>query len=381
MHVHCVENLAELGRYGAAWETLAGGNVFRSWTWLSAWWRHFGEGRSRRELRAFLAFDEVGEEPGSLVAVLPAYVETSWSQGRVLRLVGDGEVCSDHLGLLTAAGERDGREQCEQIHIACDAIAAAVAERSDWDLIDFEGVDGDDAATLRFHKALALHDCTASRLLGERIWAIDLPATWDDFLALQSKSHRKQLRQLERRVLKSDRVEWRLVESASDFGDAWTMLVDLHQRRRRSLGEPGCFASPRWAAFHWDVAQQLLAEGRLRLSTLQLDGRAIAAEYHLASGKATYAYQGGLDPDRLAGEPGQLSTICSIKRAIAEGHVQFDFLRGDEPYKAHWRAMPRQVVRLTAVPARLWPRVRHRTWSGARELARAAKELIHTRTE
>jgi CelD/BcsL family acetyltransferase involved in cellulose biosynthesis len=366
VYVRCITDLNELEPYRAAWDALADGCVFRSWSWLSTWWRHYGERGGRRELRVYLAFNAASDEPASLTGVLPCYVEASWSQGRVLRLLGDGEVCSDHLGLLAAPSSADA---------AVAAIATHLVASDDWDLLDLSAVDADDTATTNLFDGLALNDCTTSRLLADRCWVIELPTTWEEFLALQSKSHRKQLRQLDARVLQSERAQWKLVTSSDDFATAWSALVDLHQRRRKSLGEPGCFASRTWAAFHWEVAQQLLAEGRLRLSLLELDGKTIAAEYHLAGTRATYAYQGGLDPDRRSDEPGQLSTICSIKQAIAEGHSQFDLLRGDEPYKAHWRAAPRQAVRLVAVPPRMWPKLRHRTWTSARNVARAARSL------
>jgi CelD/BcsL family acetyltransferase involved in cellulose biosynthesis len=361
--VRCIDNLAELEPYRGAWEALADGNVFRSWTWLSTWWRHYGQLDSRRALCVFLA-ESKADQDATLMALLPCYIESSWTQGRVLRLLGDGEVCSDHLGMLSVAAE----STC-----AAEAIASCVADREDWDLLDFASVDEDDVATTQFHEALL--DCSTSRLMTDRCWTIDLPSTWEEFLAMQSKSHRKQLRQLQRRVLESDLAGWRLVQSLDEFGGAWATLVDLHQRRRQTLRQPGCFSSTTWAAFHWDVAQLLLTEGRLRLSTLELEGKPIAAEYHLAGADATFAYQGGVDPDRLEDEPGQLSMICSIKRAIDEGHRQFDLLRGDEPYKAHWRAAPRQALRLIAVPGRTWPKVRHRTWQATREFARAARQL------
>jgi CelD/BcsL family acetyltransferase involved in cellulose biosynthesis len=177
-----------------------------------------------------------------------------------------------------------------------------------------------------------------------------LPASWDEYLAAVSKSHRKQLRQLERRVLESDRVRWHSVDRAAELETAWPVLVDLHQRRRRSLDEAGCFASELFHDFHREVAGLLLERGQLRVSWLELDGRPAAAEYHLADCDTTYAYQGGVDPDRLEEEPGRLSTILCLRRAIAEGHRRFDFLRGDEPYKAHWRAEPRATLdyRITA---------------------------------
>ena len=58
------------------------------------------------------------------------------------------------------------------------------------------------------------------------------------------------------------------------------------------------------------------------MSWLELDGSPAAAEYHFADGTTTYAYQGGVDPERLAEEPGRLSTILCLRAAIAEGHSE-----------------------------------------------------------
>ena len=368
MHVRCFHSLNDLEPYRDAWETLAAGNVFRSWTWQSTWWRHYGASCSERSLNVQLAFADASQSPESLRAILPVYSETSWAHGRVLRLLGDGEVCSDHLGLLTSPA--DGAD-------AAAAIVDAMIHGEPWDLLDLTAIDEHDAAAFHLVDEFAACGFSTKRHLADRCWVIDLPSTWEEYLALQSKSHRKQLRQLERRVLDSDRATWHTVTSIDEFGDAWSTLVDLHQRRRQQLGEPGCFASAAWAAFHWEVAQRLLARGGLRLSTLHLDGRPLAAEYHLAGLDTTWAYQGGLDPTRLADEPGQLSTLASIRRAIEDRQTHFDFLRGDEPYKAHWRAVPRQTYRLTAVPNRLWPRVRQSAWSSARRVGGAAKQLTH----
>jgi CelD/BcsL family acetyltransferase involved in cellulose biosynthesis len=184
---------------------------------------------------------------------------------------------------------------------------------------------------------------------------------------------------LERRVLESDRVQWHRVHSAADLDAAWTVLVDLHQRRRRSLDEPGCFASKLFYGFHRDVVERLLVRGQLRMSWLALDGTPAAAEYHLADGRLTYAYQGGVDPDRLAEEPGRLSTILCLRQAIEEGHQRLDFLRGDEPYKAHWRATPRPTFDYAVVPNRRLARLRGRVLNVADTLsdwARQSAQLV-----
>jgi hypothetical protein len=371
-------SLAELTPYRDAWNRLAGDCAFRTWTWLTTWWRHYGsdgdaatqaERRRQRQLHIVLAFDALSDDscrPESLIGILPCYKGHSMAHGRVVRLLGDGEVCSDHLGLLVDAAHGCG---------VAEAIAANFADQDSWDLLDFPAIDDSDAPTARLFAALAEHQCDVIKYADAPTWAIALPATWDEFLALQSKSHRKQLRQAERRVLETGDAVWRTVRDASEFDGAWDTLIDLHQRRRRSLGEPGCFTSPVWASFHREVAPRLLAEGRLRLSRLELNGTPAAAEYHLAGSQTTFAYQGGVDPDRLADEPGRLSTIRAIQQAIAEGHSRFDFLRGDEPYKPHWRATPHATWRYQATAPRVWPKLRRQTWAGARHVGRLAKQL------
>lgn len=361
VQVRCHQSFAELEPHRDAWDRLAGDCAFRRWTWLSTWWRHYGADGNRR-MFVVAAYGDGGD----LAAVLPCYLTRGVIQGRSVRLMGDGEVCSEHLGLMCDANA---------VSAATSEIAEHLAAGRDWDLVDFQAIDEDDAVTAGLMSQLGERNCRLAKYPSGPCWSIDLPADWEAFLALQSKSHRKQLRQAERRVLDSGRATWHLATNLADFDVAWETLIDLHQRRRKSLGEPGCFASTIWADFHRDVARALLAESALRLSWLELDGVPAAAEYHLAGSRTTFAYQGGVDPARLDEEPGRLSTIRVIQHALAEGHARMDFLRGDEPYKAHWRAEPRPTWRWQAAAPRTWANVRRQTWAGARRVGRLARQV------
>ena len=381
MYVRKIDAFENLQALSQRWDELAGTCVFRNWAWISTWWKHYGADSSR-QLSVLLVWE--GEPPASciepttaacdperLAAILPCYVEKSITSGRVLRLLGDGEVCSDHLDLLVSA---TNAVRCS------DAIAEHLCQEwTDWDLIDFPTLDesAEDTKLRHLLSALAQNECQVSRHSDQNCWAIELPETWEEFLALQSKSHRKQLRRLEKRVLQSEACQWHQVKLLEDFERGWEVLVDLHQKRRRSLGEPGCFASATWGAFHKDIAAQLLAQGHLRLSWLELGGEPIAAEYHFAGGRTTYVYQGGLDPDRLEEEPGRLSMIRCVQQAIEEGHRKFDLLRGDEPYKPHWRATARETVRVQVVPNRQTARLRYQTWSSLRGAAQWVRQVTH----
>lgn len=351
--VRTITDSQELQQLEPQWNRLAGDMPMRSWQWSAAWWQHYGQlaqqkgkpqGKSLSVLAVFSDSDQ------ALVGIVPFMLQRTVAKGNVLRLLGTGEVCTDHVTFLVSKQHRTGVAEAAADHLA--------NERDDWDQLELSSVDADDANWKILIDSLGKHNCDVSTLSSEACWQIALPATWDEYLMLLSKSHRKNLRRAQKRVLDSERAVWHPVKHESQFQQGWDILVDLHQRRRISLGERGCFASRAFRDFHRDIALQLLKRGQLRLSWLELDGAPVAAEYDFASGSTTYAYQGGFDPDRIDDEPGRLLLVLCIQAAIEEGHTTFDLLRGNEPYKAHWRATPQETVDYSALPDRRLAKLR-----------------------
>ena len=353
-----VERLAtvdELAPLRSAWNALAGGVPFRSFEWLESWWRSYGE-RSGKELFVLAAFDARRR----LVGLAPWYLERGTSQRRVIRFLGSGEVCSDYLSVLCQSGPQD-----EVTLALADWLCAAAdptSERPLWDLIELGGVDLNDATVTRLIDHLAARGNLVHRRGRPSCWRVNLPADWGTYLATLSKSHRKQIRRLERNYFQTKRAEVHVVTSTDELARGLEVLVNLHQRRRESLGGRGCFASTRFATFHEETARRLLDSGNLRLVWLDVDGRTVAAEYQVLGDGVVYAYQSGIEPDSLEHEPGRLITMATLEQAVREGRRAFDFLRGDESYKAHWRAQPRATEDIRVVSATRTARLRHNLW-------------------
>src|SRR5690606_8937905 len=134
-----------------------------------------------------------------------------------------------------------------------------------WDALELDGIDGEDEMMRRLGDALAERGALVTRRPGLNCWRLALPGSWDEGLAGVSKSHRKQLRRIETRLLDNGRAKLHSIRDAAKdntdenpaaFDEAWRNLIDLHQRRRNALGQNGCFASPRFAAFHADVSRR-----------------------------------------------------------------------------------------------------------------------------
>lgn len=351
MFVTLLTSFQELYDIESEWNSLARGVPFRTREWLHGWWRHYGR---QRQLFTPVVFDNEDR----LMGVVPLFLERSAKHGSVLRPLGCGEVCSDYLSVLC-------REEHETL--VTDIVADFLCDEPSlrWDLFHWNGVDAEDTALKKLVAALAMRGHLTHHRPAHRCWRMELPADWETYLSCHSKSHRKQLRRFETRVLSTPRAELHCVRSSDQLERAWKILVDLHQRRRQSLGEPGSFASESFRGFHHEACYWLLASGQLRLYWLELDGEPIAAEYQLAGQGVTYCYQAGVDPTRMSEDPGQLITMATIQRAIAEGQHALDFLRGDEPYKAHWRAIPRPTYDYRIVSRRTAAKWRHNIWMAA----------------
>ncbi|HEV3005112.1 MAG TPA: GNAT family N-acetyltransferase, partial [Pirellulales bacterium] len=196
---------------------------------------------------------------------------------------------------------------------------------------------------------------------------LELPDDWAAYTKRLSKSRRGGVRTIEKRYFESGRAVGKSVEHEDQLAYGLALLRELHQRRRASLGDSGCFASSRFDAFLTETARRFFALGQLRLHWVELDGRTVAAHFDLVAGDTYYHYQSGIDPDAIQDKPGWLIQIAALRWAIGQRLRAFEFLRGDEPYKAWWRAERRGLTELRIVGRRASARLRHRVWlCGAR---------------
>jgi CelD/BcsL family acetyltransferase involved in cellulose biosynthesis len=359
----------ELAALETPWNILAAGAPMRSWHWLATWWMHYGT-PGERELYLIGVYDESESDAGTLVGLAPWYIEHSRLNGSVIRPLGDGEVCTDHQSIL-----------CRPDHIASVVTTLAdflTTANDDWDRLELTSVDEGDELIELLNGELEARDAMVTGARGGNCWIASFPETWDAFVANQSQSHRRQLRRCREKLIDTGRVAWHHITTEAELAGAWPILVDLHQRRRRSLGEPGCFASSQFAHFHREVATRLLAMKQLRLSWSELDGKPFTAEYHFSSPDTVYTYQSGMDVDRLEESPGRLAYLLTFQRAIEEGFLYLDFMRGDEPYKAHWRADARPMYDYHVFPNRTLAMVRGHVSLAARAMKDWVKQGLAT---
>lgn len=374
MQIRRITNLDELAGTSGDWNRLAAGIPFRSWEWLGTWWRHYEpalKAAGRRVELYVLAVTE-GDE---LVAIAPWYMDRSLRSGNVIRFLGSGEVCSDYLSVLCQPSRQT--EVAEALADWLNRSSHRTLRDGDrWDLIELACVDVCEAMPRLLGEKLTERGAHVQSREADHTWRIELPSTFDEYLNLLSKSHRKQLRQFQRRFFDTNRAVLRTVRELDQLETGWQILTDLHQRRLESLGKPGSFKSEAFRQFHREASECLFSAGLLQLHWLEFEGRAIAAEYHLSGQEILFAYQGGIDPDALEHEPGRLITLATLHRALEAGYRGFDFCRGDEPYKQHWRASARSNCSWRIVANRSSSRLRNHLWTAGQSARQWAKYAL-----
>lgn len=337
------------------WERCPDATPFQSPEWLLPWWRHLGRGRLNT-----LALWEVDR----LVGLAPLFTQRYFGlPRRRLALIGTGN--TDYLDLLLEP--RCAASSLEQLGKALTHPTTA------WDFCDFQ--------QLRPHSPLLRMDLSPLR---ERSFEQEVCPV----LTLSGRSLEqavparlgKNLRYYSRRLER----EGGACEEAPPEAVAQSMsaLFHLHGARWRKRKLPGVFSSPSVRSFHQEVAHGFAARGWLRLHTLTLAEEVRAVLYCFTCRGRGYYYAGGFDPALARWSPGTLLTGRAIQSAGSEGAQEFDFLRGDEPYKYTWgtvnRTNYRRLLWRGASRGRAAPRlvelerwVEHRAKRVARRLQRS----------
>jgi len=373
MRILCATNFEELAPYADDWDRLAAGVPFRGWTWLRNWWRHYGPQNDAERSRIHLAVLCIFDDSGALLGVAPWYVESTALHGRMLRLLGSGEVCSDYLGVLSHPAAQETVVEAIIDYLA-ESMKNGSSDKPQWDLLKLEGIDAKDRIAADLIHGLALAGCTIHYRSEFNFWRLDLPGDWESYVASLGKHMRREVRRLERAYLDTGLATLHTTERLDELPEAMNILVELHRRRRTMLCEEGCFASPRFLGFFNDVVPELLRRGQAQLFWLEIDGRPAAAEYHLIGNGILYAYQSGVEPTLMEHQPGKLIYLAILRKAIEQGYRAFDFLRGDEPYKARFGAKPRPCVEYRAVPCRTVAQLRHGIWLAGKQVKRWAEK-------
>ena len=278
---------------------------FQSRYWLNHWASTFAKSDHLRTI--------VVREGSDVVGIFPLI--QCISPWKALRPAGVGP--SDYLAPLVADDSKS----------VVDSIHGVIGDLSKRYFVDLHQIPSDHPFVTGFANNQLIEQA--------RCLILDLPSSYNEYVASLSKSLRYDVRRLEGKALKERAavVEWVTAETAGEFAD---QFFELHKARWKSRGLPGAFFGKN-ENFQRTWIIEGVRTGAVIMNRLTCEGRSVGSVYAMRHGSTCYFYQAGMDPSASSLSPGTILVSKMIERAIDLGCTTFDFMRGDEPYKRRWK--------------------------------------------
>lgn len=320
------DTVESLERLRHEWNDLADrcpwATPFHTPAWLIPWWRYLGAGR--------LAVLTVRHDD-RLVGLAPLF-QPEPEGSRRLAMLGTG--ISDYGGVL--------------LHppVAADAWASLLAHLTTTSTLEWEACEMAELSPCSPLLQLPLPPgLRASRAPASICPVVPGAESLNALIARLPGRARRHLANSARRLARAGGA--RLVRAdGSSLGVLMDALFTLHHLRWKERGEPGVLADPRLRPFHDEAAAAFLRSDALRLYGLEMRGAVVAVLYGFAHGGRTCLYLQAMHPAWSAAAPGVALVRHAIGAAVAEGAMEVDMLRGQEPYKYTWGARDRWNIRL-----------------------------------
>lgn len=344
-----LEQIYGVENFGVSWNKLLcrsfDNNPFLTYEWLTKWSKHFGKGK---ELKLFTI-----ENNGKVSLAIPV----SYSTRRVLgskrcevRFIGAPD--ADYQVFLVT--------NLQEASKTVNRLIESIMEDSGANNILFTDVP-EDSATAKLLENTGDQDIGVTSLMLNSCPFVPLPNNYELFLQNLGSNMRRNLKIWEKQASKNFRIEFVRYDEIGTVDESMKIFFQLHQKRQVAKGEYGVFASDANRSFHMDIAKSFAERDWLSLFFLTFNDTPVAAVYSFEYGQKLYAYLCGFDPEYSIFKPGHLAFSKIMQYGIRKNLTQFDFLRGDEEYKARWKSIVRRNLKFNV--AKNGIRSRFYNWS------------------
>lgn len=315
--------------WGHLYGRCATATPFQHHAWLHSWWQSYGRpGR----LRLLLV-----REGGELLAAAPLTAV----HRPVPALVPLGGAISDYADVLVDDGHAER---------AVTALTEGLTAAARTALIDFREVRPGGAVERVYDR------WTGPRRRVDDSLCLELPALPMAELVGRLPSAKAQRVRAKQRKLAALGVDRRTVPPGEVDG-ALRRLLELHRLQWQGRGVTGEHLRPR---FHEHLVRSvgpMARSGDAVVTEFRLDGEVVAVDLTLLSRRLAGGYLYGAHPrlrERKADVAVMLLDACA-EHTRDGGRAALSLLRGDEPYKHHWRPEPVVNQRLLLARRRTAP--------------------------
>ena len=284
------------------------GSIFVFPGWSRVWWQVFGSG-AELYLRAV-------RQGAKIIGIAPLLVANETAS-----IIGSTGVC-DYLDFIVVPGmERDF------FSALLDDLWQKRINHLDLKLLRPDSTVLTDLVDIARERKYDIR-CQSENVSLE----LELPPTWDEYLAILTAKQRHEVRRKLRRLGEEGIIDYRVVEDSQAVHEVMDTFLKLFSESRE---DKATFLTDRMETFFRLLADTMAEARLLRLGILELNTLPTAMVMCFDYNDCVYLYNSGYDPQYKSLSVGLLSKVLCIKDSIQRGRKRFDFLKGRESYKYH----------------------------------------------
>ncbi len=326
-----LETFEQFTQLAEAWSELLAraqlGNVFLTHAWMRAWWQQYGTGHQLWTL--------VIRRQDQLMGIVP--LVRAHDDGGVRRLffMSDFQVTPNHLDVIACPESR-----LQVIRVLSEYLTH---HRREWDILELNRLPAESPTRETLTQFFAAHHTPWQSEPTRRCPFAVLPDTYAAYLEARGRETRKQLRQAFRTLARDlPQAQLGQIGAHAELDAAFDAMVALHHAHWGARGETGGYASEKFTAVHRAVAHDALERGTLRFYYVRVDDAYAAVYYCYRADARIQAYTTVFDERWTKQRLGMILLAYALEQSIGEGAREFDFLQGEESYKAHWATQVRE---------------------------------------
>ena len=312
---------------------------FMTWSGLTAWWQTFGRDQA--------LWAVVVEDARGICAVAPL-ARARRALGplpyRVLEIIGTGGIWGIGTGLSDRTDLLLARRREESLQAIIDCL---ITHRRHWDVVNLRGLPEQSTSAQALDRLSRSRQRPHLTVLGVPRWRspfLPLEGDFSDYLRRRGRNFRKTLKRKRRRLEALGPLTLDLNAGVDDPQRALQIAADVCRRSWKGQLGSGLLVQPAARRF----VERLVCDPRANtfIATLRVGERVAAYELGFRFDGKLWSYDSSFDPAFYDASPGVYLTARIIEDAYERGLREYDFMRGDEPYKLQWHGACRQEVEL-----------------------------------
>ncbi len=357
-----VNDIESLAGHKLAWDALLPetprASLFHTYDWFACWYKHFGAGVRLRVL--------VVRAAGQTIGIVPLIVTTERHR------LGSERVLTfplDNWGMWYGP---IGRNTAATWTLAAKYIANS---RRNWDSARLRWLD--DSGRTRCQSALRMAGLTSQQSNYQQSSVIELPASWEDYLASLDRKVRHEVRRTLRRFDENPSIEYvrHRPEPARD-GDGdprWDLFDACHDIAARGwqshVADGNTLCHPEYREFYRDAHATAARLGMVDVNVITNCNRPVAFYYNYHYQGQLFGLRMGMDRERGPSGAGRAAVLMMLRDSFARGDNRVELGIGERRYKSELRTCVEQNNQVTHIAPLAWR-------SRAIELSQQMRKLV-----